>query len=127
MTGNKMNPSELFETNRKEFWIRDSSEPNTARKVIETVTRESYEGQGQFITIITCKSCSRVLHTIEEVKALCGVCKEPLCEDHAKRICSICGRSVCIDDSSRTFSGNFVCITHGFWERLLAQTPRRER
>lgn len=120
MAGNNRNASQLFETNRKEFWVRDSSEPNTTRKVIETVTRESYEGQSQSITIITCKSCSRVLHTVEEIRALCGVCKEPLCEKDAENICPVCGRSVCREDTSRTLNGKAVCVTHGFWQRLLA-------
>jgi hypothetical protein len=120
MPGNNRNPGQVFETNRKEFWVRDSSEPNTSRKVIETVSRESYEGQSQLITIITCRTCCRVLHTIEEINALCGVCKEPLCENDAKNICSSCGRSICREDTSRTLNGKPVCVTHGFWQRLLA-------
>ena len=101
----------LEERNKKQWWVED-------KKVSETETIEDETGKKEFIILSKCATCSRVIHKVEDIAALCGICDGKLCSNHATE-CFICKKLICGDDSKH-FQGNLVCRTHSLFQKLVA-------
>ena len=97
--------------NRKVFVVGN-------RRLIETQNIFDDEGEHQLIMLARCASCSRVLHNVSEIAALCSVCDGELCSGCVLECC-ICGQAVCNAHAQQLTNTKVCCrCRHNFFRRL---------
>jgi hypothetical protein len=112
-------PPEIKETH---FRISPPTQIGNGSDAIRSreVTSLDINNPGTFISteVHLCADCNRVMHKVEEVGGVCGVCGQFLCVESAKLLCDLCGRCMCREHSTDTGKGR-ICSNHG-WLRTIA-------
>lgn len=96
-------------------------------QMIETQESKDALDSTQHIDLTACPH-GLVLHNIEEIKAVCGVCGAPLCETCSRRVCDLqdCGQTVCVDHGNQ-HGDSLVCSSHRLSEILSGRSRNGSR